>query len=538
MKNRPIHIKAVLLRLEATLIEKSQRAVRQLKTDIGCPSANTLIEFIQSLKQLPDRNRILSNLEALEKKLAADFKVAPAFADTIQYLRSKKIRVGIMSHFGIALMRRVLNAFPSTNISDVDVIFSRDEILQQKPEANLIRLAANDLKVAAKNVLVISANGADMMAAQDAGAITLRLAAGDKPDPVAFQADFVVENMQEIENIVRLGIPLPAGKLPNRLLRDFLNQFIFDDPTVLINPGIGEDIAAVDVESNEVLVLKSDPITFATDSIGQYAVLVNANDIATSGAIPRWFLTTLFFPSGTTASQIRFVFDELKSFCRRWEITLCGGHTEITDAVSRPIIAGMMAGTVSKQTLIDKGNMAKGDRVFLTKGVAVEGTAIIAREFAQRLKKIGMAQKEIDRCRRFLDNISVIAEAKIATATKGTSAMHDVTEGGLATALEELSFAGNHKIKVFTDKIHVFPETQKLCDLFNIDPLGLIGSGSLLICCRRQNCDKLAEGIRAAGIEIVCIGEVMDSGQGIVALKGKKRIPWPTFDVDEITKLF
>lgn len=538
MKNRPIHIKAVLLRLEGTFIEQNQRALEQLKTDIGCPSASTLIEFIQSPAQLPDRNRILSNLEALEKKLAADFKVAPALAETIQYLTSKKIRLGIISHFGISLIRQVFNDSPSIDMANVDLIFSRDEILQQKPDANLILCAASNLKVAVETVLVISANDTEIMAAQSAGAITVRLATRDKPDPMAFPADFIAENIQEIKNIVRLGSPLPAGKLPNRLLRDFLNQFIFDDPTVLINPGVGEDIAAVDVESNEVLVLKSDPITFATDSIGQYAVLVNANDIATSGAIPQWFLTTLFFPSGTTVSQIRFVFDELKSFCRRWGITLCGGHTEITDAVTRPIIAGMMAGTVSKQALIDKRNMAKGDQVFLTKGVAVEGTAIIAREFPERLKKIGMAQKEIDQCRRFLDNISVIAEAKIAAATKGTSAMHDVTEGGLATALEELSFAGNHKITVFADKIHVFPETQKICDLFNIDPLGLIGSGSLLICCRKQNCAKLVAGIRAAGIEIVCIGEVMDSGQGVIALKGKAQVPWPTFEVDEITKLF
>ena len=538
MKSRPIHIKAVLLRLERTFIEQNQRAVEQFKTDIGCPSASTLIEFIQSPAQLPDRNRILSNLEALEKKLAAGFKVAPAFAETIQYLKSKKIRLGIMSHFGISLIRQVFNDSPLIDMANVNVIFSRDEILQQKPDANLILCTAANLKVAVENVLVISANDTEIMAAQSAGAITVRLATRDKPEPMAFPADFIVENIQEIKNIVRLGSPLPAGKLPNRLLRDFLNQFIFDDPSVLINPGVGEDIAAVDVESNEVLVLKSDPITFATDSIGQYAVLVNANDIATSGAIPQWFLTTLFFPSGTTASQIRFVFDELKSFCRRWGITLCGGHTEITDAVTRPIIAGMMAGTVSKQALIDKRNMAKGDRVFLTKGVAVEGTAIIAREFAERLKKIGMAQKEIDQCRRFLDNISVIAEAKIAAATKGTSAMHDVTEGGLATALEELSNAGNHKIKVFTDKIHVFPETQKICDLLNIDPLGLIGSGSLLICCRRQDCAKLVAGVRAAGIEIVCIGDVMDSGQGVIALKGEAQVPWPTFEVDEITKLF
>ena len=524
--------------MEDTFIGQNQRAVEQLKTDIGCPPASTLIEFIQCVPQSPDRNRILSKLEASEKKIAADVQIASGFAETIQYLKSKKIRLGMISPFGLAFVRQVFKNFTFIDTAAVDIIIGRDEILQQKPGANLILSTANNLDVAVENVLRISADKAEIMAAQSAGAITAHLATGAKPDPIAIAADFIIENIQELKNIVGLGIPLPAGKLPNRLLRDFLDQFIFDDPTVLINPGIGEDIAAVDIESKEVLVLKSDPITFATDSIGQYAVLVNANDIATSGAIPRWFLTTMFFPSGTTASQIRFVFDELKSFCRRWGITLCGGHTEITDAVMRPIIAGMMAGTVSRQALIDKRNMAKGDRVFLTKGVAVEGTAIIAREFAERLKKTGMDQKEIDHCRRFLDNISVIDEAKIAAATEGTSAMHDVTEGGLATALEELSFAGNHKIRVFIDQIYVFPETQKICDIFNIDPLGLIGSGSLLICCRRQNCAKLVKGIRAAGIEIVCIGEVMDSGRGVIALKGKERVPWPTFEVDEITKLF
>jgi hydrogenase expression/formation protein HypE len=538
MKNRPIHIKAVLLQLEAIFQEKNRRAVRQLKADIGCPAAVTLIEFIRSLPAAPERNRILSNLESLEEKMAADLKVAPALAEIIAYLRSKKIRLGILSPFGAGLLRQVFDDRPSIHAADADAIVGRDDILRQKPDANLVLLAADRLKVAVENLLLISTNNAEIIAAQSAGAVTARLSAGDHQDPPASPPDFVVDHLAQIKEIVRLGSPLPSGKLPNRLLRDFLNQFVFDDPAVLINPGIGEDITAVDIESKEVLVLKSDPITFATDSIGQYAVLVNANDIATSGAIPRWFLTTLFFPGGTTASQIRFVFEELKDFCRRWGITLCGGHTEISDAVTRPIIAGMMAGTVSRQALIDKRNMAEGDRVFLTKGVAVEGTAIIAREFEGRLKKTGMDQKEIDHCRRFLERISVIAEAKIAAATRGTSAMHDVTEGGLATALEELSFAGNHKIKVFTDQIRIFPETQKLCDLFKIDPLGLIGSGSLLICCRRPDCARLAERVEAAGIEIACIGEVMDGGQGVVAVKGKAPVPWPAFEVDEITKLF
>jgi hydrogenase maturation factor len=232
------------------------------------------------------------------------------------------------------------------------------------------------------------------------------------------------------------------------------------------------------------------------------------------------------------------VFEELKSFCRQWGITLCGGHTEITDAVNRPIVAGMMAGTVARRDLIDKRRMKKGDRVLLTKGVAVEGTAIIAREFGLRLKKSGVPADEIDRCRQFLDNISVITEAKIAAATTGTRAMHDITEGGLATALEELSIAGGRAIRVDIDNIPVYPETQKICGLLDINPLGLIGSGSLLICCRSKDCKKLMEDIAAAGVEITPIGEVLERGQGIRAYKRKKQVSWPAFEVDEITKLF
>ena len=268
MKNRPINIRAVLLRLEGTFIDQNQRVVNRLKTDIGCPSASTLIEFIQSLTRRPDRNRILSDLEALEKKLTADIKVAPAFAETIQYLRSKKIRLGIMSHFGIGLIRKVLNAVPSFDMSNIEVIFSRDEILRQKPEANLIRLASKNLKVAVANVLLISANDAEIMAAQSAGAITLRMATGDKPDPMVLPADFVVENTQEIKNIVRLGIPLPAGKLPNRLLRDFLNQFIFDDPTVLINPGVGEDIVITAKDITEERKLLDSSVAHVKELVG------------------------------------------------------------------------------------------------------------------------------------------------------------------------------------------------------------------------------------------------------------------------------
>jgi hydrogenase maturation factor len=286
------------------------------------------------------------------------------------------------------------------------------------------------------------------------------------------------------------------------------------------------------------LVLKSDPITFATDSIGQYAVLINANDIATSGARPRWLLTTLLFPSGVTPYEIRNVINELKTFCQQWDITLCGGHTEITDAVTRPVVTGMMAGTVARRDLIDKRNMAPGDRLLLTKGVAVEGTAIIAREFGDRLIKLGMADSEIDSARRFLANIGIITEARIAAESKTVSAMHDVTEGGLANAAEELSVAGGYQIKIDMDTIPVFSETHRVCKLLGIDPLGLIGSGSLLICCRQFGCESLMASICKTGIDVTCIGEVLEKGQGIIAVKKGRPVSWPQFEVDEITRLF
>ena len=480
MKNRPFHIKAVLFRLEPT----------------------------------------------------------PDLLTASHYLISKDLRLGIVSRSDINTIRQELRDCGFVNEADMAVIISRPKIMQRKADADLIHRTAQKMNIAADNVLFISPHASEVRAAKHAGAITAWIRTAEGAAQKAPTGDFEIENITEIKDIVRMGVPLPAGKLPNKLLRDFLNQFIFDDPSVLINPGVGEDITAVDIESREVLVLKADPITFATDSIGQYAVLVNANDIATSGAAPRWFLTTLFFPSGTTPSQIQQVFEELKSFCRQWDITLCGGHTEITDAVNRPIVAGMMTGTVARHNLIDKRCMEKGDRVLLTKCVAVEGTAIIAREFGNRLVKLGMAAAEVNRCRQFLDNISIITEAKIAAANAGTSAMHDITEGGLATALEELSIAGGRSISVNIDNIPVYPETQKICSLLDINPLGLIGSGSLLICCRSKDCKNLIKDIAAAGIEIAPIGEVRDRGQGIRAYKGKKQVAWPAFEADEITKLF
>ncbi len=498
MQNDAIHIKAVAFHLEGTLINPHINDATVIKT----PTANPAAEAI------------------------------------LGYLRSKNIRLAIISDDSLTSVQNKLANVSTLSISDFDTVICRDHLHAHSREINAVALAAKEMKLSMRHMIAVAADPAILRDARKVGALTVYLDPSEPSERIRADTDFQMSRLTDLKNIVRQGMPLPPGKLPNDLLREYLNQFVFDDPSILINPGVGEDTAAVNVTSEEVLVLKSDPITFATDSIGQYAVLINANDIATSGAKPRWLLTTLLFPCGATPYEIRNVINELKAFCRQWDITLCGGHTEITDAVTRPVVTGMMAGTVAKSDLIDKRNMAPGDRVLLTKGVAVEGTAIITREFGERLKKLGMADSEIDSGRQFLARISIITEARIAAESRTVSAMHDVTEGGLATAAEELSIAGGYRIKIDMDTIPVFTETRKVCRLLGIDPLGLIGSGRLLICCRQTGSESLISAIRRAGIDVTCIGEVQEEGQGITALKKAQPTQWPQFEVDEITRLF
>jgi hydrogenase expression/formation protein HypE len=205
--------------------------------------------------------------------------------------------------------------------------------------------------------------------------------------------------------------------------------------------------------------------------------------------------------------------------------------------VSRPLVVGTMAGTAVGRRLLDKRGMRTGDRILLTKGLAVEGTGLIAREFGDRLKAAGMSAGEVDACAALLERMSILDEARIALSFEGVTALHDVTEGGLAMAVTELGAAGGRRLRVDMDGILVYPETRHLCALLGLDPLGLIGSGSLLITCAEDQAGALATAIAAEGIEATVIGKVLEEGRGIEAWQGGERRDWPRFPRDEVSRL-
>jgi HAD superfamily hydrolase (TIGR01509 family) len=531
-------IKAVLFDFDGTLTQPESLNLADVKDRIGCPREAYILEYIHQIDSVREQRRAYAVLEAFELQAARHAQPNTGAEALIRTLRTRGIRIGILSRNSAKSIHRSLANFKHLTEADFDLIISRDDPLQPKPSSDGVRHAAKKLGIDPSEILVVGDFILDIEAGRRAGAMTVLLENEVRKAALPIESDCRIGRLEEVANIIRFGLPLAPGKLPNRILEHFLDQFRVDDASVLIKPGIGEDTAAVDISEHQVLVLKSDPITFATDAIGQYAVWVNANDIATAGACPRWFLTTLLFPVGTSTADVRQTMQELSTICQKWHITLCGGHTEITDAVSRPVVTGMMAGTVSRSDLIDKRHMKSGDLILITKKVAVEGTAIIAREFGETLARKGMSRQRIAACGRFLDNISILQEARIATGFDAVSAMHDVTEGGLVTALEEISIAGRHRLKIDLDAIPVYTETETICRHFALNPLGLIGSGSLIICCRPQAAPAVVQAIQQAHIEVTCIGEVQEPGKGVVVVTADPEKRWPVFEVDEISKLF
>jgi hydrogenase expression/formation protein HypE len=345
--------------------------------------------------------------------------------------------------------------------------------------------------------------------------------------------------------------PFNLGKLPSEQLAQFLTNFTRSDPRVIVGPGIGEDAAVLDV-GDRYIVAKSDPITFASDDIGWYAVHVNANDVACTGALPRWFLCTALLPERRAdATMVEGIFRQIRRACDEVGALLVGGHTEITYGLDRPILVGTMLGEVDPAGLVTTSGAQHGDAVVLTQGIAIEGTAIIAREMRDDLlARRGYPSDFVERCSGFIyqPGISVVAAAQVACATTRVHAMHDPTEGGLATALWELATAAQVGLEIDAWAVPVFEETLSLCNAYELDPWGLIASGSLLLVVDTADAQRVCSALRNADIEAAVIGRVAPRENGVLLRSSESQSSrrrgeattrqLPMFERDEIARLF
>ncbi len=337
----------------------------------------------------------------------------------------------------------------------------------------------------------------------------------------------------------------PIGKLKHKFLLKMLNKFVSDthlkDDRVIMGSSIGEDAAVIDMGDN-FLVAKTDPITFATDAIGYYAVNVNVNDIVCTGATPKWFQSTILLPKKVTdEALIENIFKSIHDTCKSLGIIVIGGHTEITSNLTRPIIVGSLLGEVEKDKLVLTSGAKAGDSIVLTKGIFIEGTSIIAREKENTLKDRGYSVEFIEKCKDYLYNpgISVFKEALLSNDNFKINSMHDPTEGGLFCGIAEMAIASNLGVLIEKTKINVLPEPTELSKIFDLNPYNTISSGSLLISIKEEFTADLIGLLTKNGIYSELIGNFTSEKEKYIVIDdNNKKMTMSYTETDEITKLF
>ena len=332
---------------------------------------------------------------------------------------------------------------------------------------------------------------------------------------------------------------MPTGKLPGPLLDRLITTYrTRSDPAVLVTPGYGKDAAAVATDGGPPLVVKSDPITFASTEAARYLVAVNANDIACLGGVPRWLSVVALFPEHTTtARHVEDMFSDLRAACDAHDIAIIGGHTEVTAGIDRPLLIGTMIGVAGPQGLLVPGGAQPGDDVLLTKWAGIEGTALLAKELGETLSD-EVGETLVRGAAKLLRSpgISVIADAAAVRSVPGVTALHDPTEGGVATAIHELAEVSGCGAEILLENIPLLPETRTICAHLGLDPMGLLSSGALLVAVQPESRVEVEAAAARARIPIAHIGRLVPRDEGIHALVSGITVPLARFDADEVTR--
>lgn len=333
---------------------------------------------------------------------------------------------------------------------------------------------------------------------------------------------------------------LPVGKLPAALLDRLIDTYRTPfDASVIVSPGYGRDAAALAIGGDSPLIVKSDPITFASEGAARYLVAVNANDIVCLGGVPRWLTVVALFPEGTTsAGQVEALFSDLRDACADHGISIIGGHTEITAGLDRPLLIGSMIGTAGPRGLLVPGGARPGDDLLLTKWIGIEGTALIAREMTERLTE-ELGANVVHGAAKLLRSpgISIVADAETVFSVDGVTAMHDPTEGGLATAIHELAEASGCGAEVMLDSVPILPETRLICDHLGLDPMGLLSSGAALVAVAPGHRTEVEAAASRSNIPVTHIGRLVSKADGFHTIQDGRFTDLRRFDADEVTKV-
>ncbi|MFN2340005.1 MAG: AIR synthase family protein [Halanaerobium sp.] len=322
-------------------------------------------------------------------------------------------------------------------------------------------------------------------------------------------------------------IVLEIGKLAgDRLKKTILDKIDHFRSDVMVPAGPGEDSAVIDL-GDYLLVVSSDPITGAEKNAGYLAVNVACNDLAAAGAEPFGIQVVLLLPPNLGEKKAEMLMEEIVSTARAMDIEVLGGHTEITDLVHKPIITITALGKAKKVELTSSSAAEVGDILYISKGMGIEGSYILASDYQEHLINKGVSKESLLAVARYVNLLSVIPESRIARKN-GVKAMHDVTEGGVYGAVAEMAAASKLGFIIEKDNFKFKPEVEEICSKLNLDPAALISSGAMLMAAAPGN--DLESVFAEHEIEIVRVGRMLKEGSYIEENGVKKEFEVPAKD--------
>jgi len=314
-----------------------------------------------------------------------------------------------------------------------------------------------------------------------------------------------------------------TGKVSPGLLKELVLEYLgCERDEVLVPAAFGEDASVLDMGDNHI-VISTDPITAAGADAGRLAVLVSCNDVAAAGAEPVGLLMTVIMPPHATPEDLKNIMEQANDAAREMSVEIIGGHTEVVPHVQQTILCSTVVGKAFPDVVhwpIRSGSARVGDVLVLTKSAGIEGSAILAADFADVLEDRGISRDVMQEAQKLGDNISVVEDSRVA-AQAGARAMHDVTEGGVLGAVYEMLAAAGLGAVLYEDRIPVHACTREICAALDLDPLRLISSGALLIAADPEH--KVAEALEESGIPAGEIGEITSDDSVVLrrALPGR-----------------
>jgi hydrogenase expression/formation protein HypE len=277
----------------------------------------------------------------------------------------------------------------------------------------------------------------------------------------------------------------------------------------------GEDVALTRV-GGDILASHVDPIVGAIDNIGWLAVHVACNDIAASGVPPRWILVLVLVPRPDDEDLLEQIMRDAARAAREMRVSIIR-HTGYSSGLSRPLVAVTALGTASGREPVRTNGAQVGDQVVVTKGIALEGTAILAYDFADVALQLGLNEQDLAEARQLMNEVSVFPEAVVIAAC-GATAMHDVTRGGLLETLLEIAYRSQVGIEIDSAKLPALSAVSRFAEVFRFDPLKMISSGTLVATVPPKRAADVRSALEEMGIPFAVAG-LVTPGSGVRVLR-------------------